>query len=380
MTDASNAPLATQSWKQSSDAKSSKSLGSATPSTTATVDLSQPRDRLELARRLKLDIDEWCRVTYDDGHRKHLGASLIGRECERELWYTFRWVKHKQFDGRMLRLFQRGHLEEARFIDYLQGIGCEVEFMDTTAPMTLLWHAESESYRYVPTAKLDAEMSQEECDVTGLVVYDPPFTGMFHEEVAALRSVYPEYPQFRIEGCGGHFGGSLDAKIELPPKYGAGDALFVNEYKTWATKPFSELTRDGLQVKKHEHFAQMSTYGYKLGIKYGIYMAANKNDDDIHIEVVELDWKLGQRLEVKADRIIQSPTPPPKLSESVTFKTCAYCDMKGPCHENEPYERNCRSCARAQPVDQKQWYCHQHNATIPGDVIPVGCHNWTPAL
>ena len=28
----------------------------------------------------------------DDGFREHLGASLIGKSCERALWYDFRWV------------------------------------------------------------------------------------------------------------------------------------------------------------------------------------------------------------------------------------------------------------------------------------------------
>jgi hypothetical protein len=27
-----------------------------------------------------------------DGFREHLGASLIGKDCERALWYDFRWV------------------------------------------------------------------------------------------------------------------------------------------------------------------------------------------------------------------------------------------------------------------------------------------------
>ena len=28
----------------------------------------------------------------DDGFRDHLGASIIGKECRRALWYDFRWV------------------------------------------------------------------------------------------------------------------------------------------------------------------------------------------------------------------------------------------------------------------------------------------------
>ena len=32
----------------------------------------------------------------DDGLRQHLGASLIGKPCERALWYTFRWTTLKK--------------------------------------------------------------------------------------------------------------------------------------------------------------------------------------------------------------------------------------------------------------------------------------------
>ena len=62
----------------------------------------------------------------DEGFRSHLGASLIGGECSREIWYGFRWVKKPKFSGRILRLFNRGHLEEARFIAMLLTIGCQV--------------------------------------------------------------------------------------------------------------------------------------------------------------------------------------------------------------------------------------------------------------
>ena len=40
----------------------------------------------------------------ESGNRPHLGASLIGRSCERQLWLTFRWVDSKKFSGRMLQI------------------------------------------------------------------------------------------------------------------------------------------------------------------------------------------------------------------------------------------------------------------------------------
>jgi hypothetical protein len=48
--------------------------------------------------------------------RPHLGASLIGKECARQLWYTFRWVSSTSHRGQLLRLFRTGHLEEARMV------------------------------------------------------------------------------------------------------------------------------------------------------------------------------------------------------------------------------------------------------------------------
>ena len=44
----------------------------------------------------------------NEGFRTHLGASLIGKACERALWYDFRWTTKAKFPGRVLRLFETG--------------------------------------------------------------------------------------------------------------------------------------------------------------------------------------------------------------------------------------------------------------------------------
>lgn len=59
--------------------------------------------------------------------RLHLGASQIGEECERKLWYGFRWAKQYLIKGRIGRLFQRGHREEQWFIDDLTRIGFKIQ-------------------------------------------------------------------------------------------------------------------------------------------------------------------------------------------------------------------------------------------------------------
>lgn len=58
--------------------------------------------------------------------RQHLGASMLGHSCDRWLWLSFRWAVREEFSGRMLRLFRRGHNEEATVISDLRAIGVDV--------------------------------------------------------------------------------------------------------------------------------------------------------------------------------------------------------------------------------------------------------------
>lgn len=279
------------------------------------MQLVHPHEREALANQLKADIDEFCRVHYDDGFRNHLGASMIGRECERELWYSYRWVQASPFDGRMQRLFNRGHREEERFILWLEGIGAQV------------WATTEDGN------------------------------------------------QIRVTGIGGHFGGSLDSTIVLPPQYLINEPV-LGEFKTHNDKSFQKLKKEGVKRAKPDHFAQMSTYGRKRGMRYAIYMAINKNDDELYIEVVELDWGYGHDLERKAEAVITSQFPPPRVSESPADYRCKFCNFKAICHEGAPYVKNCRSCLYSTPTDDGQWGCHFHKAIIPANFIRLGCGNW----
>ena len=58
--------------------------------------------------------------------RPHLGASTLGHVCDRWLWLSFRWAVQPSFPGRILRLFRRGHQEEANIISDLRAIGIDV--------------------------------------------------------------------------------------------------------------------------------------------------------------------------------------------------------------------------------------------------------------
>jgi hypothetical protein len=60
-----------------------------------------------------------------DRPRPHLGASMLGHACDRWIWLSFRWAAREKFSGRMLRLFRRGHAEEATIMKDLAMTGID---------------------------------------------------------------------------------------------------------------------------------------------------------------------------------------------------------------------------------------------------------------
>lgn len=57
---------------------------------------------------------------------KTLRASELGEECSRKLWYRSTGHLEPIPEPRVLRLFDRGHKEEERVAEWLEGIGCTI--------------------------------------------------------------------------------------------------------------------------------------------------------------------------------------------------------------------------------------------------------------
>lgn len=284
------------------------------------LNLSLAADRAKLEELLTEDVNSFCETFYEQGHRNHLGGSELGEECWRKLFYGFRWTKREQFDGRMMRLFNVGHAAEPRFVAYLKGIGFEVKEFDEDGK------------------------------------------------------------QFRISGAMGHYGGSLDGKCKAPERYQLSEDIILSlSFKTNNTgSGYAKVATEALAKSKPKHWAQECQYGYKTGIRYCIYMIENKNDSAITFKVVELDWNYGAQLEKKAETIIFSKEPPPRISDNPAFFNCKFCHQSGICHNGETPEKNCRSCRHAEPIKDAQWGCNLHNAIIPEDFIKKGCEQWLP--
>jgi hypothetical protein len=282
------------------------------------TDLSNHIERQKLVDQIQADIDYFCRAEFAEDPRTHLGASIIGHDCAAYAWNTFRWLKFEQFDGRMLRLFNRGHEEESRFIRWLRGIGFEVRDRD-------------------------------------------PVTDK----------------QFRITGVKGHFGGSLDSMMKAPARYNIPDELiWLGEFKTHNAKSFAKLKKHGVAMSKPMHFRQCCSYGRAYGFQYALYCAVNKDTDELYFEIVVLDYRQADDLFRKAEGIILAQTRPQKIAQTAAYFECKFCDFSDLCHNGAVPNKNCRSCRLATPVDDGKWHCGHRGQLIPKSVIPAGCDSW----
>jgi len=250
----------------------------------------------------------------DEQARTYLGASIIGRECKRALYYDFRWASRKQFDGRTLRLFQTGHLAEPRFVADLRAIGMTVHDVD-------------------------------------------PATGR----------------QFGFQSLGGHMRGHMDGCAVGVP--GGGQKWHVLEFKTHSAKSFAELRKSGVRKAKPEHYAQMTWYMGKSGMTRGLYVAVNKDNDDLYTERLEFDQVEFERIEEKAESIIFAAEPPTKISDDPKYYLCNWCDHNAVCHGHRVPPVNCRTCvhATAEQTGDGRWSCAKHRADIPINAQRTGC-------
>lgn len=307
-------------------------------------------------------IDAAIEEDADKTFRSHLGGSMIGEKCERALMYGFRWAKAPGHSGRLLRLFNRGHREEERFVGYLRRIGAQVrEYSER-----LLYHPESNSY---VTQPWDEEVDTSQLDD----VHDSP------AHVAYVLEHFPKLlKQWRISDVNGHFGGSLDGIATGIPGAPDLNEEVLLEFKTYNTKLFVELVNLGVKEAKPTHWYQMQVYMHKKNLKRALYMAVNKNDDDLHAEWVEYDPTVGPKLLEKAARVVNARTLPARVGNHAAWHECKFCTFSSICHGGAPLAKNCRSCANSIPVEDGKWKCTLWNAVIPVDVIPAGCDSYKP--
>lgn len=260
-------------------------------------------------RKVLPHIEDAYREDDGDGFRNHLGASVIGAACDRSIAYGYRWVlkpvprgkRHepsKQAESRMRRLWNRGHLEEGRFIAMLL--------------------------------------------IAGIAVYQQDAEGK----------------QYRMKSFGGHFSGSGDGILIGVPDLPEGVPC-LGEFKTHSEKSFEELESDGVRKSKPQHYAQMQEYMHHFGLLYALYLAVNKNTEKLYAEIVMYDKPVAEHFLAKAKRIIFDKALPDRIrGGNPGFFVCKFmCDFPDVCYSTVKPLRNCRTCEHWFPMPDGTHHC-----------------------
>lgn len=247
-----------------------------------------------------------------------ISASQLGTDCDRQLWLNLRWASPlERIDGRKLRIFERGNIEEDRVIADLRRAGLDVQDVD-------------------------------------------PATGK----------------QWRFEIAGGWLRGKADGivtgVIEAPK------ARHVLEVKCIKAADWRAIKKHTLKVKKPEHWHQLHSGMAGLGIDRGIYVAVNADTQEILTERLHLDHEEALRQSARVGRAVDDHDMPLGLMGDVNTEKqaekrratppCRFCDHAALCFDRAFAERSCRTCAHFTFGDGPNGHCERFDRPLrPSD-------------
>lgn len=265
---------------------------------------------------------------HDEPVRGYLGMSAIGEDCERRLWYGFRFAGRAVFDAVTLRRFEDGHR-------------CE----DLMAARL----------RMVP----------------GVILHTKGTDGR----------------QFGFKAIGGHFRGNIDGAVQgllQAPK-----TWHVWEHK--ASEKGGELLRlkaknekAALAAWSATYYAQAVCYMHYSGMSRH-YLTCDSPGGRTTISVrTDASPDEAARLEAKALRIITAPEPLARLSEDPAFWKCKQCPALANCHQGRVADVSCRTCvhATAELDGDARWSCawHKRDLSMTDQLAGCGEHRFIPGL
>ena len=260
--------------------------------------------------------------------RPYLGMSGIGEECERKLWYGFRWVLPVEFDANAHKRFLDGHRTEDLILQRLRRVpGIEVHTID-------------------------------------------PETGY----------------QFGVSDLGGHFKGHLDAAIcgliQAPKTWHVGEVK-ASEKIDDLRKVIAKLgEKNALREWNFTYYVQGVLYMHYTGMERHYLVCSSPGGRDWVSVRTNADPEEALRQRAKAERIVFSQHPLERLSDKPDFYKCRWCSFAEHCHGEAFPRSNCRTCLHSTPLPDGTWGCDRWNKTLSVEDQRKGCpaHLFIPAL
>jgi hypothetical protein len=222
------------------------------------------------------------RLRSEEMPRDYLGASRLGVSCARALQYEFAKAPvdpGRDADGRLLRIFRRGHVMEDCMVDWLRAAGFD------------------------------------------------------------LRTRMANGDQFGFSAAGGRLQGHIDGIIVGGPEGFAYPALWEN--KCLGSKSWRDLEKSGLAVSKPVYAAQVAIYQAYLELheQPAIFTAVNADTMEIYTELVPFAAALAQRMSDRALTVISATEAGellPRAFHDPTHFECRMCAWQDRCWRNTP--------------------------------------------
>lgn len=135
--------------------------------------------------------------------------------------------------------------------------------------------------------------------------------------------------QFAVSFLDGKVYGHLDGCALGIPE--APKTWHVLEFKTHNDKSFKKLVKDGVRDAKPQHYCQMQLYMMGTGMTRAIYLAVNKDTDELYTERVRFNQSECDCLLDRAWHVINDPEPPERISKRQDYYECQWCAAKSIC-------------------------------------------------
>lgn len=246
--------------------------------------------------------------------RPHLGASQLGLPCPRALWLHLHhaMIPKSSMDGRILRLFQSGNVQEPRILEDLKNIG--VTILDTQ---------------------------------THFVEPDCPIISGSCDGIAVGFPEYPDEPvllEFKTSNTKG-FKKIVETgiKLEKPVHY-----IQMNVYMHWAN----------LKVGLYVVVCKETDEIYTEWVNY-----------EKEVAILALD---RAKAIVRSNQI--PPKIVGKHGSSENTKECMFCDYKELCYHNSIPVVNCRTCLHCECVNDK-FECARYSEDFDDMCIQTVCEH-----
>lgn len=212
--------------------------------------------------------------------RNYLGASLIGNECAREIWYTYNKYPREPFDAKTLMNFEDGHNCEAITAKRLQTVpGIELA----------THHTDGKQFGF------------------------STFNGRFR----------------------GHYDGKIIGLLQAPR------AIHIWEHKSSAHKKWNEFKKakaeygekGALKAWNKNYYVQANLYMHYEQLERHYLTVSYAGAREYDSCRTEYNPEIAAEYIDRAYKIIETKIAPPRISEKKDFYICRWCAFKDICHD-----------------------------------------------